>query len=86
MSTKFKHKLNLYYIYITSVNEYLNNNPMVLHAMQYCMFSKLTTFPQITQCSRPYVIFPNDYAPVYKGHSREPQNVPFMISCPLHTS
>jgi hypothetical protein len=23
--------------------------------------------------------------PVYKGHSREPKNVPFMSSCPLYT-
>ena len=23
--------------------------------------------------------------PVYKGHSREPENVSFMGSCPLHT-
>jgi hypothetical protein len=22
--------------------------------------------------------------PVYKGHSREPENVPFMSSCPLY--
>ena len=23
--------------------------------------------------------------PVYKGYSREPENVPFMSSCPLYT-
>ena len=23
--------------------------------------------------------------PVYKGHSREPEEVPFMSSCPLYT-
>jgi hypothetical protein len=25
------------------------------------------------------------YIPVYKGHSREPENVAFMSSCPLYT-
>ena len=24
--------------------------------------------------------------PVYNGHTREPENVPFMNSCPLYTS
>jgi hypothetical protein len=27
----------------------------------------------------------NTVNPVYKGHSREPENVPFMSSCPLYT-
>jgi len=29
----------------------------------------------------PYTV----YKPVYKGHSMEPENVPFMSSCPLYT-
>ena len=27
---------------------------------------------------------PTTVKPVYKGHSREPENVPFMNSCPLY--
>jgi len=27
----------------------------------------------------------NTVNPVYKGHSREPENVTFMNSCPLYT-
>ena len=27
----------------------------------------------------------NAFKPVYKGHSREPGNVPFIGSCPLYT-
>ena len=27
----------------------------------------------------------NTVKPVYKGHSREPENVAFMSSCPLYT-
>ena len=27
----------------------------------------------------------NTVNPVYKGHSREPENVPFISSCPLYT-
>ena len=27
----------------------------------------------------------NTVTPVYKGHSRESENVAFMISCPLYT-
>jgi hypothetical protein len=29
---------------------------------------------------------PNTVKSVYKGHSREPENVTFMISCPLYTA
>ena len=27
----------------------------------------------------------NTVIPVYKGHSKEPENVPFMNNCPLYT-
>ena len=31
------------------------------------------------------MISPSTVKPVYKGHSREPENVPFISSCPLYT-
>jgi hypothetical protein len=31
------------------------------------------------------IICLNTVNPVYKGHSREPENVPFMSSCLLYT-
>jgi hypothetical protein len=34
-------------------------------------------------CSTSYV---HIVKPVYKGHSMEPANVPFMSSCPLYSS
>jgi hypothetical protein len=31
------------------------------------------------------VFYKGQPKPVYEGHSREPENVPFMSSCPLYT-
>jgi len=44
-----------------------------------------TNFSSISAISCISISIMYTVKPVYKGHSMEPENVPFMISCPLYT-
>jgi hypothetical protein len=57
-----------------------NNGKSVTHK-KLNLFSSLNCTPKFGNKNE--VV--NTVKPVYKGHSMEPENVPFMSSCPLYT-
>jgi hypothetical protein len=47
----------------------------------------MTDYSEYYIVTRTIIVCWNKYTlkPVYKGHSREPENVAFMSTCPLYT-